>query len=447
MKTNFRSRSIRLMTFLVLAVACSGVTAYSAVTDDARAALDRGDYKNAITILEAARKKTPKDAKIHLLLGEAYMDSGRNADAVKSLNQAAAGGQYNAYDMLVDIALEELDPATARETIDRWRAALQKSKRPDSDVLLDAEARTTSLNNFLERVEDVETIKRITIPWDEFENQTADQKTGSKTEVFFTRRDKTGTSRLWSAGVLDDGSLDDERELTEFVGGGNIINPFMLQDGETLYFASDRTGENTLGGYDLYMTRRDGEGGFYEPTNLGMPYNSASNDYLYVIDEDRNLGWWVSDRFAADSVDITIFRPSSTRVNIDSGRDDLNDLALARTIRHPEQDVTVKRLIPGNDGHSSDGHAQYDLVISLGNGRIISSPDDLKSVDSEDLWFDLVDLKAKMDEDANRLSTLRVRYGKGDHSVANEIKMLETSGTRLYGEYRTKLNRLIKMEQ
>ncbi|MDE6396123.1 MAG: hypothetical protein K2K84_02505, partial [Muribaculaceae bacterium] len=330
--------------------------------------------------------------------------------------------------------------------IDAWRDALRRSKRQDSELLTDAEARVTSLNNFMQRVEDVETVARITMSWDEFERQTADVKAGSKTEVFFTRRDKTGVSRLWSAGILDDGSLDSEHELTEFVGGGNIINPFMLQDGETLYFASDRTGDNTLGGYDLYMTRRDGEGGFYEPTNLGMPFNSSSNDYLYVIDEDRNLGWWVTDRFTADSVDVTVFRPSTTRVNIDPNAVEIKDLAVARRLRHPEADITVKNLFPGH-GSRNDGHAESDLVISLGNGRIISSPEDLKSVNSEDLWFDLVDLKAKMDEEADRLDALRVRYGKGEHSVANEIKMLETSGSRLHGEYRKKLNRLIKMEQ
>ena len=431
----------------VLALALSAGELFAAVTDDARAALDRGDYKEAIAILETARKKTPKDSKVNLLLGEAYMDAGRNVEAVNMLSQAAAAGQYSAYDMLVEIALDDLDPETAGETIDRWRAALRKSKREDSEILLEAEARVTSLRNFMERVEDVETVARFSMSWEDYDNQTADVKAGSKTEVFFTKRDAKGVSRLWTAGILDDGTLDDERELTEFVGEGNIINPFMLQDGETLYFASDRGGENTLGGYDIYMTRRDGEGGFYEPTNLGMPYNSASNDYLYVVDEDKKLGWWVSDRFTADSVDVTVFRPTAARVNISPSADDLKDRAEARTLSRPEDGITVAELFPTHNHHSSDNHVQSDLVISLGNGKIISSPDELKSADSEDLWFDLVDLNAKIEEDSERLSNCRVRYAKGEKGVANEIKMLETSTARLRGEYQAKLNRLIKMEQ
>ncbi|MDE6397425.1 MAG: tetratricopeptide repeat protein, partial [Muribaculaceae bacterium] len=118
MKKNFRKRFSPMIAAAVLASMTPGTVLYGAVTDDARAALDRGNYKGAISMLEAARKKTPKDAKINLLLGEAYMDAGRNADAVKMLEQAAVGGQYAAYDMMVDIALEELDPETARETID-----------------------------------------------------------------------------------------------------------------------------------------------------------------------------------------------------------------------------------------------------------------------------------------------------------------------------------------
>ena len=64
--------------------------------------------------------------------------------------------------------------------------------------------------------------------------------------------------------------------------------PFMLSDGTTLYFAEN--GEESLGGYDLFVTRYSSSSHEYlKPENLGMPFNSPYNDYMLVIDEPNNL--------------------------------------------------------------------------------------------------------------------------------------------------------------
>lgn len=94
---------------------------------------------------------------------------------------------------------------------------------------------------------------------------------------------------------------------------GNQNYPFVMQDGVTLYFASQN--EEGLGGYDLYVTRYNADSKTYvQPENLGMPFNSAANDYMLVIDEVRNVGWFVTDRRQpADKVCIYFFLPSESR--------------------------------------------------------------------------------------------------------------------------------------
>lgn len=90
--------------------------------------------------------------------------------------------------------------------------------------------------------------------------------------------------------------------------------PFVMPDGVTLYFASQ--GDESLGGYDLFVTRYDTESKEYlKPENLGMPFNSPANDYMLAIDESAKLGWLVSDRFqsSADSVCVYVFVPSESR--------------------------------------------------------------------------------------------------------------------------------------
>ena len=89
--------------------------------------------------------------------------------------------------------------------------------------------------------------------------------------------------------------------------------PFLMPDGTTLYFA--QKGENSIGGYDLFVTRYDSDtGSFLRAENLGMPFSSTANDYLYAIDEANNLGYFVTDRRQPQGqVCIYVFIPNETR--------------------------------------------------------------------------------------------------------------------------------------
>ena len=89
--------------------------------------------------------------------------------------------------------------------------------------------------------------------------------------------------------------------------------PYMLGDGETLYFAAE--GDDGLGGYDIYTSTYDKETQqFLQPVNIGMPFNSEANDYMFVIDEYSNLGWFASDRNQpADTVCVYVFVPESRK--------------------------------------------------------------------------------------------------------------------------------------
>ena len=74
-------------------------------------------------------------------------------------------------------------------------------------------------------------------------------------------------------------------------------SPYLLNDGVTLYFASNDT--NGLGGMDIYVTRYNTTTETYTiPENLGMPYNSPANEYMLLMDETRHVGYLATDRFA-----------------------------------------------------------------------------------------------------------------------------------------------------
>ena len=102
-------------------------------------------------------------------------------------------------------------------------------------------------------------------------------------------------------------AIDDKYRLANY--------PFVQSDGVTLYFAAQ--GVNSIGGYDLFMTRYNREEHrFYAPENMGLPYNSTANDYLLAIDDANELGWLVTDRNMPEGkVCIYTFVPTKQRLS------------------------------------------------------------------------------------------------------------------------------------
>lgn len=113
---------------------------------------------------------------------------------------------------------------------------------------------------------------------------------------------------------------------------GDINYPFLMPDGQTFYFAA--RSENGYGNYDLYATRYDSDSKrFYQAENMGFPYNSYANDYMLVIDETVNLGWFASDRYQpAGKVCIYTFIPNESRQTIDYETTDLDELCASASL-------------------------------------------------------------------------------------------------------------------
>lgn len=106
-------------------------------------------------------------------------------------------------------------------------------------------------------------------------------------------------------------------EATPLAGIGSYpaVNPFLMPDGITLYFA--QKSPSSIGGYDIFVTRYSIEdGSFLRPENIGMPFASEANDLFYAIDEFNQLGYFVTDRRQPEGkVCIYTFIPQATRRN------------------------------------------------------------------------------------------------------------------------------------
>ena len=139
-------------------------------------------------------------------------------------------------------------------------------------------------------------------------------------KVYFSRTDGSGFHRLYTSDKLGTvwGEGTPLKGLSEGITDADY--PFMMNDGITFYFAAQ--GEESIGGYDIFFTRYDSRSGsFLKPENIGMPFNSEANDYMYAADEESGIGYFVSDRRQSEGkVCVYIFILPETRRSYDPSK-------------------------------------------------------------------------------------------------------------------------------
>ncbi len=222
--------------------------------------------------------------------------------------------------------------------------------------------------------------------------------------------------------------------------------PYMLADGQTLYFAGQ--GEESIGGYDIFFTRYDAHSGrFLKPENLGMPFNSEANDYLYVIDEYRQLGYFVTDRRQPEGkVCIYIFVPAESRQTYDAGvysEQQIRDFAAITRIADTWTDkkareAAMARLKAVNSAQKRvktvAPDAQQCLVIT--DALTYSTASDFKSKEAASLYQQLVQVRQKLSQLESQTEQLRTLYhqaGKAERkSLQTEIVQAESELKALY---------------
>lgn len=118
-------------------------------------------------------------------------------------------------------------------------------------------------------------------------------------EVYFSLIKEVQEGNLYKMEKLLDG-WSESQPLGALNSTFDDIHPYVLIDGSTIFFSSNRDGG--IGGYDLYKANYDTESKqFSEPVNLGIPFNSPKDDYLFVADEFNNMAWFASNRETNDS--------------------------------------------------------------------------------------------------------------------------------------------------
>lgn len=264
--------------------------------------------------------------------------------------------------------------------------------------------------------------------------------------IVYSEANQKGRLRLKEKSLIG-GEWSMERQLTGFEEGeeDNLNFPFMLSDGVTMYYAAEC--EESIGGYDIFMTRYDADNQqFLAPENIGMPFNSPANDYLLVIDEFQQLGWFVTDRNQpADTVCLYTFIPTETRriYNEDEvGTTKLASLARIASIKDTWKDMAAvdaakKRLAEARGAglRETNGKELRDFTFVVNDSKTCYSLADFKNQQAKQKAKVWVETQQEYEIKGKELSTLRSKYAAMNDvqrlQIAAQIRLTESAYERL----------------
>ncbi|MCH5230938.1 MAG: hypothetical protein J1F43_04000 [Muribaculaceae bacterium] len=134
----------------------------------------------------------------------------------------------------------------------------------------------------------------------------------------------------------------------DFEKDGDYAFPFLSGDGQTLYFANN--GKESMGGFDLFVAQKEPiTGESLQPLNLGMPFNSPYDDLMMVVDDERGIGWWATDRNSpGGDITVYVYLLEEIRKNYPSDTENLIDFAKISNYKatwDPEREEAYKKIL------------------------------------------------------------------------------------------------------
>lgn len=434
-----------------------------------------------------AAKAAPKNTALNLKAGMCLQDIGDYQTAIPYLLKGGNTGNlylaeiyYNLYEF--EKALSYLDKYVAKRTKDEETKDKSFFYNPEAENLdwVDVLRSRIELGEaMLDRVEKIQVIDSISVPEETFFKfyklatsagsvidgeeieriTTPDQlkaldvihiqspafASEDGSTVVWTGSDNLGNMKIFESRKLSDGTFDAPTQLFDYTNifgekdGSMVTFPFLMADGMTMYFAAD--GENSLGDLDIFISRKEGDD-FLQPSNIGMPYNSPANDYLFAIDEQTGLGWWATDRTKIPGmVTIYVFIPQELRINYPPETTGLRDYARITSISATQDaDKKYADLLNNLDNLSGTEGKKLseEFVLALPDGRVLHRLSDFSNRNAgasmRKYLSEMEDLK-DLNKDLERLRNI---YYNGDNSISQQI----LSSERLLEKKRDQLSKL-----
>jgi hypothetical protein len=227
--------------------------------------------------------------------------------------------------------------------------------------------------------------------------------------------------------------------------------PFMMGDGQTLYFAAD--GKEGIGGYDIYVTRYNKETGRYlKAESIGMPFNSEANDYMYAIDEYDSLGWFATDRNQPEGkVCIYTFIPSPIRQTYDTevySPEEIKQFADISDISKTWTDslalVAARSRLRMSALRKKQQTTGREFTFVINDNLVYTRLADFKAPENSRRYFQLMELSERHQKINKALRAARDSYHTAEQDEKEELREVILTAERRCQELRADMKKLEK---
>ncbi len=428
------------MTLLALCC-CSGMFAQTLA--QAKKWFADGEFEKAKPVFRRLAKQVPSNAGYSFWYGACCYETGELKESLPYLKKSSDRKVVDAYLYLSRAYCDLYRFDEAIENIKNHIYWLkQKNRNTSSAEKLMEKYRMGA--RMLRGVENVTIVDSFVVDKDAFINayklskatghigMTDDEKGTYYTNewedmMVFAQTDQEGETHLFSCVKL--GNMWDTPRPLDGIGTERYDQnyPFVDSDGITLYFASE--GDESIGGYDIFVTRYSSEDGSYlKPDNIGFPFNSQYNDYMYVIDDLNGLGWFASDRYQPEGkVCVYVFVPNTSKVvydydSIDSEK--LRSLAMLTSISDTHNDADKLLVAKQSLAEATYGNEQKqkntDFKFIVNDSHVYHLLSDFRSAEAQKLFQILRQKKKDLAALEKTLSDMRDNYAASSDITVRE---------------------------
>lgn len=435
--------------------------------EQARTLFAKGDYEKAKPVFRKYATTQPANGNYNYWYGVCCLKTGEAEEAVKPLETAVkkrvTGGQLH----LGQAYSETYRFEDAVECFEEYIAELKKRKRPTEEAEALLEKSKADLR-MLKGVEDVCIIDSFVTDKATFLNaykiseesgklymfdeffQTAGNHEGTvyQTEIgnkiYYSEKGERGNLNIFSKNKLLDEWSNGRPLPSSINASGNANYPYVMSDGITIYYASDGEG---LGGYDIFVTRYNTNNDNYlVPENVGMPFNSPYNDYMYVVDEYNNLGWFASDRFQPEGkVCIYVFIPNSSKQTYNyetMEQEQIIRLAQIHSLKETWKDrqtvADAQQRLKTIINRKPEQHRTVDFEFVVDDNTTYYQMNDFKSAKAKQLFQRYRQMEKDYRQQEEKLENLRRQYTASNQQekerMAPAILDLEKRVLQMCGE-------------
>ena len=204
-------------------------------------------------------------------------------------------------------------------------------------------------------------------------------------KVYYSAMGESGNRDIMMIQMLDTAWTAPVVDTLLSTHAADEIFPLLSNDGKTMYFSSK--GLYGIGGYDIYASQWDEKREEWStPQNLGLPYSSPADDFLYMETPDGEYTMFASNRECGkDSVVVYVLYKETYPVHAPVG--DPEELRTLARLDVPEreivEDAAEEKQVEIPDNELTVMYGQKMSEVKLLRDSIASSMDDLEEMRNE----------------------------------------------------------------